>query len=168
MKVVLLDDNYAAQNPTCLFQLASLMEEYLKESVYKDVMTFDLTNTLSSIVAWATGGGVFIAVDDEDDSGEDFIYGFAVAEFGTTFYAEMEGDISFFYVSPLYKGDGTARKLRDAAIEYLLDKGAAVIYACALSNDEYTKPYENLFAKAGFVKKGTTMIRFTQKEKTND
>jgi L-amino acid N-acyltransferase YncA len=89
------------------------------------------------------------------------VVGIAVADAAHTFYEELEFDINMFYVHPDYRGTGVARALRDMLISESERIGAKVIYSGCLSgvSESNEQVYLNLWAKAGFVRLGTVMIR---------
>lgn len=133
--------------------LRDIYPAYFAEAIYNK-LTPNMEHARVTVANYLNS---FSYVAKEDD----LIWGLAVADMGNTFYEEIECDINMFFVHPEARRSGVARAMRDAILEDAKAYNAAVIYTSCLSgiSQENEQLYMNLWAKVGFQKLGTVMIR---------
>jgi GNAT superfamily N-acetyltransferase len=133
--------------------LENLYPAYFKEAIYNK-LTPSLSHARVTIANYLNS---FAYVAKHEGR----VVGIAVADMGNTFYEEIECDINMFFVHPDARRSGVARGLRDAILEDAARVGAKVIYTSCLSgiSEQNEQLYMNLWAKCGFQKLGTVMIR---------
>lgn len=78
-----------------------------------------------------------------------------------TFFKEKEVEVTFFFVSPEWRGSGLSRDLLQVIVHSADAFGAAVIRASCLSgiSPRNNALFVNLFKKFGFMELGTEMAR---------
>lgn len=106
----------------------------------------------------------FIADDRAEalavESGGHFVAG-ALVHWRRDFTAERIGYIVKFYVLPEARGTSAARRLTRACADWFDAQGVTAAFAaCAGAlNARQTRLYENLMARAGFVRCGPMLAR---------
>lgn len=133
--------------------LENIYPAYFAEAVYNK-LTPNMDNARITVTNYVNSFSFVVKVDGK-------VIGLGVGDAGRTFYEEVEFDINMFYVHPEHRGSGVARILRNALIDEANRLGAKVIYSSCLSGigEHNEQLYLNLWAKEGFQRLGTVMIR---------
>lgn len=127
-------------------------------SYFKEGATSHLTLCLDNsrrVVENYLNGLTYVAKDGDNYSA------IIVARVGNTFYKEIECDIEMFYVMPEYRGNRLSREMVKTVVDQAEAMGAKLFYSSCLGGigHDNEQLYINLFAKFGFERLGTVMMR---------